>query len=94
MLINAEARVVAVFTLVTALLFGTWGALDHLASSIVSASELGRLVVALVPFVLTALAVQATRAVDAPWARILGGAAVLIGAVDSVGAVLYFIAYT
>lgn len=94
---SAEARVIASFSFVVALLLGAWASLDQLLtgpSSLLPDSEPARLVVALTPFAATAVAVQATRATRAAWSQALGGAAVLIGVLTSLGGVLYFIAYT
>ena len=93
---SAEARVIASFTFIVALLLGAWGALDHLLagpSSPVS-GELASLAVALVPFAVTAVAFQAARAADAAWARALGGAAVMLGVLGCLGGVLYLLANT
>lgn len=94
---SAEARVIASFTFIVALMLGAWGHLEYLVagpSSPVPSTEVGRLLVALVPFALTAVAFQAARAASAAWARALGGAAVMLGVVASLGAVLYFLANT
>ncbi len=90
---SAEARVIASFTFITALLFGAWGPLDHLIAgppSPLSEPQSGRLVIALMPFAATAVAFQATKAADAAWARALGGAAVILGVLTSLGGALYF----
>jgi hypothetical protein len=97
MVTSPEARVIASFTFIVALLLGGWGTLDYLvtgSSSVLPDSELGRLVVALVPLVVTAVAFQSTRAAGPAWARALGGAAVMLGGLASVGGVLYFLANT
>lgn len=94
---SAEARIIASFTFIVALLLGAWGALDHLIaspSSLLGDSEFGPLAVALVPFATTAVAFQATNAVATAWARALGGAAVMLGILTSLGGVLYFLANT
>ena len=94
---SAEARVVASFTFVVALLLGAWTSLDHLVagpSSLLPDSEVGRLAVALTPFVATAVAFQATNATRVAWARAMGGAAVMLGILASLGGVLYFLANT
>jgi hypothetical protein len=91
---SAEARVIASFTLIVALLFGAWGALDHLIagpSSLLPEPEFGGLGIALLPFALTAVAFQAANAAEAAWARTLGGAAVMLGVLTSLGGVLYFL---
>jgi hypothetical protein len=89
---SAEARVIASFTFIVALLFGAWGALDHLITRLLAEPELGGLVIALMPFAATAVAFQAAKAAKAAWARMLGGAAVMLGALSSLGGVLYFLA--
>lgn len=94
---SAEARVVASFTFIVALLLGAWGSLDVVVtgSSLLPAQpELGRLVIALVPFAATVVAFLAANAAEALWARTLGSAAVMLGVLSSVGAVLYFLANT
>ena len=91
---SAEARVIASFTFIVALLFGAWGALDFLIagpSSLLPEPEIGSLLIALMPFAATAVAFQATKAVQAAWARTLGGAAVMLGVLTSLGGVLYFL---
>ena len=94
---SAEARVIATFTFIVSLLLGAWGALEHLLAgpqSFLPSTEVARLVVALVPVVATVLAFQAAKAAQAAWARALGGAAVMLGILASLGAVLYFLANT
>ena len=93
---SAEARVIASFTFIVALLMGSWGALDHLLagpSSPVS-GELGSIAVALVPFAVTAMAFQAGKAAEVAWARALGGAAVMLGILSCLGAIFYLLANT
>lgn len=89
---SAEARVIASFTFIVALLFGAWGALDHLIAGLLAEPEFGGLVIALIPFAATAVAFQAAKAAKAGWARVLGGAAVMLGVLSSLGGVLYFLA--
>jgi hypothetical protein len=94
---SAEARVIASFTFIVALLLGAWGAIDHLItgpSSVLPDSEFGRLAIALMPFAATAMAFQAANAAKVAWARALGGAAVMLGVLASLGGVLYFLANT
>lgn len=94
---SAEARVIASFTFIVALMLGAWGALDRLItgpSSVLPDSEFGRLVIALMPFAATAVTFQGARAAEVAWARTLGGAAVMLGVLASLGAVLYFLANT
>ena len=94
---SAEARVIASFTFIVALLLGAWAAIDHLItgpSSVLPDSEFGRLAIALTPFAATAMAFQAANAAKVAWARALGGAAVMLGVLASVGGVLYFLANT
>ena len=86
---SAEARVIASFTFIVALLFGAWGALGHLIARLLVESEFGGLVIALMPFAATAVAFQAA---EAAWARVLGGAGVMLGVLSSLGGVLYFLA--
>jgi hypothetical protein len=88
---RADARVIASFTFIVALLLGAWAPLDNLISP---NSEFGRLVIALVPFAATAVAFQAGNATKIAWARSLGGAAVMLGVLASPGGVLYFLANT
>ena len=94
---SAEARVVASFTFIVALLLGAWGSLEALiagSSLLPGGLEISRLLIAVVPFVATAVAYQAAKASQAPWARTLGGAAVMLGGLTCVGAVLFFLANT
>ncbi len=94
---SADARVIASFTFIVALLFGAWGALDVLItgpSSLMPDAEVGRLAIALTPFAATAIAFQATGSTQAAWARALGGAAVILGVLASLGGVLYLLANT
>ena len=94
---SAEARIIASFTFIVALLLGAWGTLDHLLAGPASpfpSSEFARLAIALTPFVATAVAFQAAKATQAHWARALGGAAVMLGILVCIGGVLYFIANT
>lgn len=86
---SAEARVVASFTFITALLLGAWTPLDAWLERIFQGDLLGSLIVTLVPFVATGIAHQAARTAEAAWARVLGGAAVMLGGLTCVGAVLY-----
>ena len=88
---SAEARVNASFTFIVALLFGAWGALDHLIAGQLAEPEFGGLVIAIIPFAATAVAFQAAKAAEAAWARVLGGAAVWLGVLSSLGGVLYFL---
>jgi hypothetical protein len=97
MITSADARVIASFTFIVALLLGAWAALDNLItgpSSLLPDSELGRLVIALMPFAATAVAFQAANATKVAWARALGGAAVMLGVLACLGGVLYFLANT
>jgi hypothetical protein len=94
---SAEARVIASFTFIVALLLGAWAAIDQLIagpSSPLPDSEFARLLIGLMPFAMTAVAFQSANAATAPWARALGGAAVMLGVVASLGGVLYFLANT
>ena len=94
---SAEARVIASFTFIVALLLGAWGAIDRLItgpSSVLPDSEFGRLAIALTPFAATAMAFQASNAAKLAWARALGAAAVMLGVLASLGGVLYFLANT
>lgn len=88
---SAEARVVASFTFIVALLLGAWGALDRLAG-LLDEPEFAGLGIALMPFVATAVAFQAAKSAEAAWARVLGGAAVMLGVLSSLGGALYFLA--
>ncbi len=91
---SAEARVIASFTFIVALLLGAWGGLDHLLagpSSLLPELEFGGLAVALLPFAATAVAYQATNATEASWARTLGSAAVMLGVLTSIAGALYFL---
>jgi hypothetical protein len=56
--------------------------------------EFGRLAIALMPFAATAVAFQAANAAKAAWARAVGGAAVMLGVLASLGGILYFLANT
>ena len=44
------------------------------------------------PFAATAVAFQAAKAAKAAWARVLAAATVMLGALSSLGGVLYFLA--
>ena len=93
---SAEARVIACFTFIVSLLLRR-GAIDNLLtgpSSLLPDSEFGRLVIALMPVAATVVAFQAGNAAQAAWARALGGAAVVLGVLTSIGGVLYFLANT
>lgn len=92
MITSADARVIASFTFIVALLFGAWGALDHLIGLLLTETEPAGLAIALMPFAATAVALQAANAAQAAWARMLGGAAVMLGVLSSLGGVLYFVA--
>jgi hypothetical protein len=92
---SAEARVIASFTFIVALLFGAWGPLDFMIAGsppfLLPEPEFGRLGIALMPFAATAVAFQAAKAAEAAWARTLGGATVMLGVLTSLGGVLYFL---
>lgn len=92
---SAEARVVAAFTFIVVLMLGAWTALDHhLAAGpdpLFGEPEPGRLIITLLPVAATFVALKAGRAAQAAWARTLGGAAVMLGVLASLGAVLYFV---
>lgn len=89
---SAEARVIAAFTFIVALLLGAWGALDQMITRLLAEPEIGGLGIAVLPVAATAVAFQAARAAAAAWARVLGGAAVMLGVLSSLGGVLYFLA--
>jgi hypothetical protein len=93
---SPEARVIASFTFIVALLLGAWGALDLLLaeppSFLLSEPEPARFGIALLPFAATAVAFQAANAAEAAWAQALGSAAVMLGVLTSLGGVLYFLA--
>ena len=94
---SAEARVIASFTVIVSLLLGAWAAIDNLLtgpSALLPDSEFGRLAIALMPIAATVVAFQAANAAHAAWARALGGAAVMLGVLTSLGGVLYFLANT
>ena len=92
---SADARVIASFTFIVALLLGAWAPLDNLITGLLLPdSEFRRLVIALMPFAATAVAFQAGNATKVAWARALGGAAVMLGVLASLGGVLYFLANT
>jgi hypothetical protein len=94
---SADARVIASFTFIVVLLLGGWASMDNLIagpSAPFPDSEVARLGIALVPFVATAVALQATNQTNPGWTRTLGGAATMLGVLACVGGVLYFIAYT
>ena len=71
--------------------FGAWAALDNL-TGLLAEPGLAGLGIALMPFAATAVAFQAAKAAEAAWARVLGGAAVMLGVLSSLGGVLYFLA--
>lgn len=90
---SAEARVIASFTFIVALLLGAWVALEQLLRRADLLPEgLVSLVITLAPFAATAVAFQATRTAEPAWARALGGAAVMLGALTCLGGVLYLLA--
>ena len=92
MTITAEARVVASFTLVASLLLGSWAGVENLlrTTNLLPASDgLEGFVLLLIPLVATGVAVQATRATEAAWARALGGAAAVLGTLCTLAGVLY-----
>lgn len=92
---SADARVIASFVFIVALLLGAWAPLDHLITGLLLPdSEFSRLVIALMPFAATAVAFQAGNATKVAWVRALGGAAVMLGVLASLGGVLYFLANT
>jgi hypothetical protein len=90
---SADARVIASFVFIVALLLGAWAPLDNVITALVPV-EFGRLAIALMPFAATAVAFQAGNATKVAWARALGGAAVMLGVLASLGGVLYFLANT
>jgi hypothetical protein len=89
-----EARVIASFTVITALLLGAWSPLEHLLSGAFQSLELVRLLVALVPVAATVVAFRSARTADAVWARQLGGAAVMLGVLCSLGGVVHVLVNT
>lgn len=92
---TAEARVIASFTFIVALVLGAWGALDAMIASsslLPFAPHLGRLIVGLMPFVATAVAFQASQSTEEVWARTLGGAGVMLGVLTCLAAVPYIVA--
>ena len=94
---SADARVIASFTFIVALLLGAWAAIDNLItgpSSLLPDSEFARLGIALLPFAATVVAFQAASTPKVAWARALRGAAVMLGVLASLGGVLYFLANT
>jgi hypothetical protein len=92
---SAEARIVASFTFIVALMLGAWGALDHLLVGpdpfLLTEPEPGRFVIALLPVAATVVAFRATKAVTAAWARTLGSATVMLGVLSSLAGVIYFV---
>ena len=91
---SPEARVIASFTFIVVLLLGAWNQLDYLVSgpdALLPEPEPGRFVIALMPFAATAVAFQAANAAEPAWARALGGAAVMLGVLASLGGVLYLV---
>ena len=90
---SSDARAIASFVFIVALLLGAWAPLDNVVTALVPA-ELGRLAIALMPFAATAVAFQAGNATTVAWARAMGGAAVMLGVLASLGGVLYFLANT
>ena len=93
---SGEARIIASFTFIVALLFGAWSALEHLLvgppSFLLDEPEPARLVIALLPVAATAVAYRATKGTEVAWARALGGSAVMLGLLSSLGGLLYFLA--
>lgn len=91
---TAEARVIAAFTFIVALLLGAWVSLDSVAlgsSLLPAALQPGRFILGLMPFVATAVAFQAGKVTQEAWARSLSGAAVMLGILASFAGLLYFI---
>lgn len=90
-----EARIVASFTLMVTLLLGAWQAVPGLTFSPAlpfQARELGVTVAALLPIAATVVAYLSARSTQAAWARTLGSATVMLGALASLGAVLWLLA--
>lgn len=89
---SAETRVVASFTFIVALLLGAWNSVPYLLggqSELLSISPRPlSLISAMLPVVVTAVAYQAAQEAKEHWARTLGGAAVMLGGLCIVGAVL------
>jgi hypothetical protein len=101
--ISAEAKVIAAFTFVAALLFGGWSSLTLLIARILSTglvpemqrevfSFLGLIAIAGVTIVAIGIARAASRATTNEWARHLGGATVVLAAIVLVASVLSFLA--
>ena len=72
--------------------FSAPGPRSTTCTGLLAEPELAGLGIALMPFAATAVAFQAAKAAEAAWARVLGGAAVMLGVLSSLGGVLYFLA--
>ncbi|MGV3564688.1 MAG: hypothetical protein ACO1ON_15540 [Nocardioides sp.] len=91
---SAEARIVASFVFIAALLFGGWSAIEYLVAgppSFLPSEDVGRVLGVLVPVAATAVAFQAATQVQERWARTLGSATVMLGVAASTGAVLWLL---
>lgn len=96
MTFSAEARVIAAFTFITALLFGGWATVGGFAGRVLGWAIFGFspdvvvclafLVVALAALVVLVLAVGAARKTGEAWARHLGQATVLLAGLLTLGA--------
>ncbi len=96
MIFTAEARVIASFTFIVALLIGAWASVERLINSggvLPFESGSGRFALMLVPIAATAVAFQAARATDLTWAQTLGGAATMLGVLCSLAGLLHLLAY-
>lgn len=91
MITSSESRIVASFTFIVVLMLGAYGSLDAIASQsgLLPSGAVGRVVIALMPLVAAVVAAQATRTTDRDWTRALGGAAVLLGVLATLGGALY-----
>ena len=88
---SAESRVIASFTFIVALMLGAWNGLVGLGVEFLPEpmSGVGRSAVGLLPFAATFVAYRATNAAQEAWARTLGSAAVMLGALTCVAGVLF-----
>ena len=95
--VSAEARVVASFTFVTALVLGAWGSLMRLGTALFGGSEvddlelLVSLGIALVAVAAAAVAQGSVGSAAAAWARHLAGATVVLAGLVGLAAVLHVI---
>ena len=91
---SAEARVIASFTFIAAMIVGAWTGVERLilgSDLLPSGLAVSSLVLLAVMLAATAVAIQATRATELAWARALGGAAGLLGVLTVLASLVYLL---